>query len=173
MEDATLPLLDVTHEFLALVEKETGYPVKLLEDPNLPTFAKVHMARGNVPAHFVYYKPTRDESLDYMICFECGFVLRLFENPPDHRFSLGGTAEGEHEVLSMLSGPGGSLTKLGLQPAQLEQMASSFFSGLHLVAIEYVAFKQVMPQTDMGFDLAQEYAMALGLYRSEGHELVG
>ena len=57
MEDATLPLLDVTHEFLAIVEKETGYPVKLLEDPNLPTFAKVHMARGNVPAHFVYYKP--------------------------------------------------------------------------------------------------------------------
>ena len=137
MEDATLPLLDVTHEFLALVEKETGYPVKLLENPNLPTFAKVHMARGNVPAHFVYYKPTRDESLDYMICFECGFVLRLFENPPDHRFSLGGTTEGEHEVLSMLSGPGGALTKFGLQPAQLEQMASTFFSGLmtHLRSI--------------------------------------
>jgi hypothetical protein len=28
------------------------------------------------------------------------------------------------------------------------------FSGLHLVAIEYVAFKQVTPQTDIGFDFA-------------------
>ena len=54
--------LPTTREFLALVGSDTGYPVKVLEDPNLPNLATVRMARGNVPAHFVTYKPTRDES---------------------------------------------------------------------------------------------------------------
>ena len=35
------------------------------------------------------------------------------------------------------------------------------FSGLHLVSIEYVAFKQVLPDQDIGFDLSIEYRMAL------------
>ena len=38
------------------------------------------------------------------------------------------------------------------------------FSGLHLLAIQYVGFKQTMPQADMGFDLAQEYEMAVSLH---------
>ncbi len=125
-----MPLLDVTREFLAFVEKETGYPVKLFEDPNLPTLAKIRMARGSVPAHFVHYRPTRDESLDYLICFQCGFALRLFENPPEQRFDFGGTDEGEREVRDLLSDPEGKLAKLGLQPSQLEAMASNFLNGL-------------------------------------------
>ena len=44
------------------------------------------------------------------------------------------------------------------------------FSGLHLVSIEYVAFKQVLPQTDIGFDLTQEYEMALTLYGQQSAE---
>ena len=38
------------------------------------------------------------------------------------------------------------------------------FSGLHLVAVQYVGFKQINPQTDIGFDLAQEYEMAVSLH---------
>ena len=57
MEEATLPLLDVTRGTLNAVEKDTGYPAKFLEDPNLPTLAKVHMARGNVPAHLSTTNP--------------------------------------------------------------------------------------------------------------------
>jgi hypothetical protein len=132
-----LSLLPTTREFLVLVERETGYPVKLLEDPNLPTLAAVRMARGNTPAHFVHYRPTRDEGLDYMICYQCGFILRLFENPPEQRFSLAGTAEGEREVLDMLSESGGKLAKFGLQPAQAQEMAAALFGGLmtHLLSI--------------------------------------
>jgi hypothetical protein len=136
-ESTRLPLSPTTHEFLALVERETGYPVKLLEDSDLPTLATVRIARGDVPAHFVIYKPTRDEGLDYMICLQCGFVLRLFDNPPEQRFRLGGTAEGEREVLNMVSDPGGNLARYGLQPTQAAQMASTLFNGLmtHLLSI--------------------------------------
>jgi hypothetical protein len=38
------------------------------------------------------------------------------------------------------------------------------FSGLHLLSIEYVAFKQVAPQMDIGFDLSGEYQSALALH---------
>jgi len=38
------------------------------------------------------------------------------------------------------------------------------FSGLQLLSIQYVAFKQVAPGQDIGFDLSNEYRMALELY---------
>jgi hypothetical protein len=38
------------------------------------------------------------------------------------------------------------------------------FTELHLVSIEYVAFKQVLPGQDIGFDLSNEYRMALEMH---------
>jgi len=37
------------------------------------------------------------------------------------------------------------------------------FSALSLVCLMYAAFKQVSPDADIGFDLSQEYAAAIGL----------
>jgi tetratricopeptide (TPR) repeat protein len=47
-------------------------------------------------------------------------------------------------------------------PSQQYQLRSfpGRFSGLHLVAIEYVGFKIVDPNVDLGFDLSQEYRHA-------------
>ena len=39
------------------------------------------------------------------------------------------------------------------------------FSGLHLLSLEYVAFKQFAPAQDIGIDLSQEYQAALALHR--------
>ena len=38
------------------------------------------------------------------------------------------------------------------------------YSGLHLVCIEYVGFKQLDPSVDIGFDLSNEYQMAMGMH---------
>lgn len=38
------------------------------------------------------------------------------------------------------------------------------FSGLHLLCLEYVAFKQFAPEQNIGFDLSQEYQAALSLF---------
>ena len=38
------------------------------------------------------------------------------------------------------------------------------FSGLHMVCLEYVSFKQVAPETDIGFDLSAEYRSAQALF---------
>ena len=40
------------------------------------------------------------------------------------------------------------------------------FSGLQLVCLEYVAFKQAAPQLDIGFDLSREYEMAQHLHEA-------
>ena len=38
------------------------------------------------------------------------------------------------------------------------------FSGLHLVCLEYVSFKQFAPEMDIGFDLSAEYRSAQTLF---------
>jgi tetratricopeptide (TPR) repeat protein len=42
------------------------------------------------------------------------------------------------------------------------------FSGLHLVAYMYVAFKKVAPEIDGGFDLSSEYALACQMHGKIG-----
>jgi tetratricopeptide (TPR) repeat protein len=43
------------------------------------------------------------------------------------------------------------------------------FSGLHLMSLMYVAFRQFAPEQDIGFDLSQEYTSALQLHEARGH----
>ncbi len=38
------------------------------------------------------------------------------------------------------------------------------FSGLHLLCLQYVAFKKIAPEHNIGFDLSAEYQTALGLF---------
>lgn len=47
----------------------------------------------------------------------------------------------------------------------LQSMPGSF-SGLHLMSYMYVAFKQLAPDADIGFDLAQEYQTALQMHET-------
>jgi len=42
------------------------------------------------------------------------------------------------------------------------------FSGLHLACFMYVGFKQLMPDADMGFDLAKEYVAAKVMHEAKG-----
>lgn len=44
------------------------------------------------------------------------------------------------------------------------------FSGLQLVCYMYVGFKQIAPEQDIGFDLAEEYEDAAALHKSSQRE---
>ena len=46
----------------------------------------------------------------------------------------------------------------------LQNLAGTF-TGLHLVCLEYAAFKRFAPDANIGFDLSKEYEMALSLHR--------
>src|SRR5213080_4218332 len=70
-----MPLLPETSAVLKLVEERTGTPVELRDDPSLPVLANVTMARAGVSAHVVRFNPNRSAP-DYLITYECGFVLQ-------------------------------------------------------------------------------------------------
>jgi len=44
------------------------------------------------------------------------------------------------------------------------------FSGLHLLSLQYVAFKKIAPDQNIGFDLSAEYSMALSLFSKKTEE---
>jgi hypothetical protein len=78
-----LTLREITREIIQLVEEKSGIPVRVAEDPKLPTTAKVRMARkGASPLHLVVYKPYHGESPEYQIFYECTIILRIFSTPP-------------------------------------------------------------------------------------------
>lgn len=67
---------------------------------------------------------------------------------------------------------GAEIAILGMNGINVNDPDSSYhlrslpgeFSGLHLLSLEYVAFKQAAPELNIGFDLAREYEMAQTLY---------
>src|SRR5216684_854000 len=85
---------------LRLVEERTGLPVHVETDASLPRniLAKVTMARGRMPFHRVAYQPDRSASPDYLIVYQCGFVLRQYAVPPPHRVDFANTDMAEQTV---------------------------------------------------------------------------
>jgi hypothetical protein len=133
-----LTLRAITREIIQLVETQTGIPVRVMEDPKLQVLATVRMARaGGLPAHLITYKQAPGDVPDYQICFECGYILRLFDNPPEKRFDITDTSKGREQVEKMITAPGGLASKYRLGKTQIEQMQAQFLNGVivHLRSI--------------------------------------
>ena len=125
-------LRETTRQVLDLVERTSGHPVLVTEDRSLKTLATVRMARGDAPAHAIAYNPAADSQPDYLIAYQCGFILRLFANPPVERWDLAGTAQGREIVHQLLGGPDGPARKLNLAPPVVEKLRDQLFDGLML-----------------------------------------
>jgi len=55
------------------------------------------------------------------------------------------------------------------QKFTLRSLPGQQLSGLHLVCLEYAAFKQIQPDMSIGFDLSKEYRSARSLYEQKSH----
>jgi hypothetical protein len=77
----------VTKGILTRVEEQTGKTIQFMRDENLKVLASLQMARNGAAFHVLRYSPS-DEPLDYMVAFQAGYVLRLFENEPSKRFDF-------------------------------------------------------------------------------------
>ncbi len=91
----------ISQQFLHEVETATGRPVQVEADEALqpPLLARVQMARQGVPLHRVTYHPNARAMVDYLIAFQCSFVLRTYALPPAERFDLTDTSESRTESL--------------------------------------------------------------------------
>ena len=122
-------MLDETTAVLRQVEETTDTPVEVITDPSLPTYASIKIARGATTHHILTYNPAKP-GVDYHIAYQCGFVLRLFENPPDERYEFAGSTTGREVVRGLLTNKGGVAKKLRLPKAAVKQLSDQFVDGL-------------------------------------------
>jgi hypothetical protein len=126
-----LKLREVTRKLITSLEEKSGYLVQVTEDPTLPTLATIRIARGNVPAHILSYRPgAKNEAPDFSICWQCTFALRMYERPPEQRYLIASSMEGDQALDAILKAPGGLAQKYRLNKAQLETFQQQFLGGL-------------------------------------------
>jgi hypothetical protein len=125
-------LRETTRSIITLVEEKSGFPVLVSEDPSLQVLAMVRMARGDVSVHTIVYNPSGRAGAqpDYLIAYQCGFILRHFAPPPERRFDFSPAGTGRDTVGRLLSDPQGTASKLGLSPTVREQLCDQLFDGL-------------------------------------------
>lgn len=76
------------NKILDQVHQLSGKPVLVQAAPELRTMATVKVARGAAPAHLVLYQPSLSSIRDYLVAFQCGFLIRIFSTAPAERFDL-------------------------------------------------------------------------------------
>jgi len=131
-------LRDTTRKIISRLEEKSGYPVQIVEDKNLPVFASLRVARGPVPAHILSFNaPPHDSSLDFIICWQCALVLRLFERGHDERFQIASSPASIQQFEKILYAPDGVVIKFGLDTLQANTLRDQLLQGLitHLYSV--------------------------------------
>jgi len=104
-----MTLREVTRTVISLVENVSGCPVVVSEDASLKTLAASSIARGANRIHTISYNPSVVNEPDYLICYQCDFIVRLFGVAESDRVDLAGSAEGRqiaYRFLTATDGPG-------------------------------------------------------------------
>ena len=125
-----MTLREVTRTVISLVEKASGCQVVVREDRSLKTLAAARIARGTNKIHVISYNPSAVSEPDYLICFQCGFILRLFNIAAADRFDFAGTVEGRQIVYQLLTAPDGPGTQLKLPSESIATLRDQLFDGL-------------------------------------------
>lgn len=130
----TPALRRTTRSLITLVEAQTGKQVVVLDEPSLQTHATVRIARGDAPAHVIRYKPMAGEEPDYLICHQCGFILRKYSVPVTERFDFGSNRVGTSIVARLIRDAMGKKNHLDVD--RLAKVAQQILDGLliHLIS---------------------------------------
>ena len=97
-----MELREQTREVIARTEQITGCQVVVTPDTSLHVLSVVNMADTDRPAHVIRFRPSAAAQVDYHVVYQCGTILRLFENAPDARFRFAVSEHGQYHVLSLL-----------------------------------------------------------------------
>ncbi len=126
-----MQLREITREIINALEEKSGYIVDVKEDPDLSTLATIRVARGNLPAHLLTFKPgAKDETPDFAICWQCAMAMRMYECPPEERFLIASAPEGDRALERILRTPDGIAQKYQLGGTQLASFKAQLFNGL-------------------------------------------
>ena len=98
-------LLPSTQSIVERLEKLSGRPVHITEDASIEMLADMKMARGDQPMHLLRYKQTGNDAPDYLIAYQCGLALRVFELPPEKRVDIAPSETGHKKLGDLLLDP--------------------------------------------------------------------
>lgn len=138
MKETDMPSQDnlrqTTRSLITAVEAQTGKQVIVQDDPKIQTSATVSIARNGAPAHVIRYKPVPPDEPDYLICYQCGFILRKYSVPKDEMIDFASTGVGTSITKRLLSNAQGK--KVRLDPDRLQAAAKQMEDGLliHLLS---------------------------------------
>ena len=93
----------------------------VMEDATLPLIATVTLAQPSVPVHVLRYNPALIRHPEYLVCFQCGFIIRAYEVPPDQRYEVVSNERGRREAASLITK---HLRKKGKLPLPQDVLAS-------------------------------------------------
>jgi hypothetical protein len=113
----------VTQGIIKQVEEVSGFPVEVIPDRSLKTYATVRMARGGIDRHIISYNPGVASQPDYLIAYQCGFIIRKFSVPPAERKEFAVLDSGKADVRRMLKGIPSSL---------MDAMTEQIYTGIML-----------------------------------------
>jgi len=130
-----MKLRDTTKNIISKLEEVSGYPVQVVEDKSLATFAALRIARGILPAHILSFNAPPHFSLDFLICWQCSLGLRLFER--EQKFQIASSPETSQPLDKILYAPDGAVNKFGLDQSQAVSLRDQLLQGLitHLYSI--------------------------------------
>lgn len=133
-----MKLRDTTKQMISSLEQKSGCLVHVMEDANLPVSSSIKIARGNIPAHIISYKPVgKNETPDYAILFQCAMAMRLFDCPPEDRKLIRASQYGSDALQAILTRPNGIAHQFQFSGAPLEGFKDQLLNGLvtHLCSV--------------------------------------
>jgi hypothetical protein len=76
-----------TQRILKRVEDLSGKSIQFMRDESLQVLSTLQIARNGAEFHVLRYQPS-DKPIDYLVAYQAGFALRMFQNPPEERFDF-------------------------------------------------------------------------------------
>ena len=120
-------LNQVSETVVQQVEDVSGSPVHVRANSNLDKMANMRIARAPESPHLVEFNPSAAPRPEYLICYQCGFILRLYQRSPEKQLTFGGTEAGRKAVSRLVSKEK-SLRKLPVSSRR--QLTKQLFGGL-------------------------------------------
>src|SRR5437868_764510 len=121
---------EAEREIRARAEQVSGYSVAVTQDASLRVLSTVSIARGGVPFHTVRYNPATTRQPEYLVSFQCGFIIRGFQPSPEKRFDITSSDRGQRESASIITKHLRKKGKLPLPQETLNRIQQQLYSGL-------------------------------------------
>ena len=122
-------LNESTSEIMERVRQATGAPVEVVMDDSLQALAVITASKAGIHFHVLRVNSRLDEA-DYVIAFQCGFLLRQAAIPSGERWQFRIAQRGLSSVKQMVTGPGGIADKFRLPAGAVSEISSTLASGL-------------------------------------------